>query len=51
MAIKKGILDAPHLNGSPGACGMIRTSFFDGANYDISSSGEIISEEERLAGL
>jgi hypothetical protein len=51
MAIKKGILDAPHLNGSPGACGMIRTSFFDGANYAISSSGEIISEEERLAGL
>ncbi len=51
MAIKKGILDAPHLEGAHGACGSIRTFFYNGANFAVSGKGEIISEKDRLDSL
>ncbi len=51
MAIKKGILDAPHLEGAHGACGRIRTFFYNGANFAVSGKGEIISEKDRLDSL
>jgi len=50
-SIQKGILDAPHLEGARGACGRIRTMFFNGACYAVDDCGNILGEEERLAGI
>jgi hypothetical protein len=48
LAIRKGILDAPHLQGKDCSCGTVRTMFFNGANYATDESGNILNEEERL---
>jgi hypothetical protein len=50
-AIKIGIMDAPHLEGVPGACGKIKTMFFDGANMPVDDCGNMIGEAERLKRL
>lgn len=47
-AIKKGILDAPHLCGVKAANGTIRTMFIDGKIVAIGENGEPVTEEERL---
>jgi hypothetical protein len=51
MSIKKGILDAPHLEGVSGACGKIKTMFFSGANVPVDDCGNMIGEAERLSKL
>jgi len=50
-AIRKGILDAPHLKGVKAAYGKSRTSFFNGANFAIDKNGVLLSEESRLESL
>lgn len=47
-AIKKGILDAPHLCGVKAAKGTIRTMFFEGKNLAVDENFKPISEKERL---
>ncbi len=47
-AIKKGILDAPHLAGVKAAKGTIRTMFFEGKNLAVDDDFNPVSEEERL---
>ena len=44
-------MDAPHLEGVGGACGKIKTMFFDGANIPVDNCGNMISESERLGRL
>lgn len=50
-AIRKGILDAPHLKGVAAARGEIMTGFRQGACVTIDSSGEMISERKRLKNI
>jgi hypothetical protein len=50
-AIKKGILDAPHLCGVKAAKGTIRTMFFEGKNLVVDESLKPISEKERLSKI
>ena len=50
-AIKKGILDAPHLAGAKAAKGTIRTMFFEGKNLAVDDDFNPISEEERLSKI
>ena len=51
-AIKKGIIDAPHLRGNKSAKGMVETRIIDGKCMAYSSNLErAISEEERLLEL
>lgn len=50
-AVKKGILDAPHLEGVKSACGKSRTMFFDGACFAVDDCGNVLSEEQRLKAL
>lgn len=50
-AIKKGILDAPHLCGVKAAKGTIRTMFFEGKNLAIDENYRAISEKERLGRI
>jgi hypothetical protein len=50
-AIKRGLMDAPHLEGVSGACGKIKTMFFDGANMPVDDCGNMITEAERLDRL
>ncbi len=50
-AIRKGILDAPHLKGVPAAKGKIVTGFIKGACVLIDDSGKILSEKERLKNI
>lgn len=47
-AIKKGILDAPHLAGTKAAKGTIKTMFFDGKNLAVDDNFNPLSEKERL---
>ncbi|MEA2016059.1 MAG: cobalamin B12-binding domain-containing protein [Actinomycetota bacterium] len=47
-AIKKGILDAPHLHGVKAAAGKVRTMFVRGKNVTIDGKGRQITEKERL---
>jgi hypothetical protein len=47
-AIKKGILDAPHLCGVKAANGTIRTMFVDGMITVIDENGRPVTEKERL---
>ena len=47
-AIKKGILDAPHLCGVKAASGTIRTMFIDGKIMAVNENGKPITEKERL---
>lgn len=50
-AIKKGILDAPHLQERNCACGKIKTMFFNGANVTIDDFGNILDEKKRLSEI
>ncbi|MGM0365837.1 MAG: methionine synthase, partial [Actinomycetota bacterium] len=50
-AIKLGILDAPHLEGTEAGCGKVRTMFVDGANMAVDSEGRILSEKDRLDAI
>jgi hypothetical protein len=47
-AIKKGILDAPHLCGVKAAKGTVRTKFFGGKNLAVDENLKPMSEKERL---
>jgi len=49
LAVKKGILDAPHLQNNPFARGEIQTSILNGACETIRNNGNPLPEEERLA--
>jgi hypothetical protein len=50
-AIKKGILDAPHLCGVKAAKGTIRTMFLEGKNLAVDENYRAISEKERLGKI
>ncbi len=50
-AIRKGILDAPHLVGVNCACGKIKTMFINGANVAVDDFGNILPEENRLRAI
>lgn len=50
-AIKKGILDAPHLCGIDAAKGTVRTMFFEGKNLAVDENLKPISEKERLSKI
>jgi hypothetical protein len=50
-AIKKGILDAPHLCGVKAAKGTIRTMFFEGKNLTVDENYRVISEKVRLSRI
>ncbi len=51
-AIRRGILDAPHLAGNPAAAGRVVTGIIDGAVRSLDpASGQPIGEEERLRCL
>jgi hypothetical protein len=50
-AIKKGVLDAPHLCGVKAAKGTIRTMFFDGKNLAVDENFKPISEKDRLSKI
>ncbi|HEY5500520.1 MAG TPA: hypothetical protein VIK09_00895, partial [Candidatus Humimicrobiaceae bacterium] len=51
MAIRTGILDAPHLKGVKAAFGKSHTRFFNGANFAVDKNNVILSEESRLESL
>ncbi|MDY6846279.1 MAG: cobalamin B12-binding domain-containing protein [Chloroflexota bacterium] len=51
QAVRVGILDAPHLKNNPFALGKIRTRIVEGASQAVNSSGESLSEEERISKL
>jgi len=51
MAIRTGILDAPHLKGVKAAFGKSHTMFFNGANFAVDKNNVILSEESRLESL
>jgi methylmalonyl-CoA mutase cobalamin-binding subunit len=50
-AIKKGILDAPHLCGVKAAKGTVRTMFFKGKNLAVDENFKPMSEKERLSRI
>lgn len=50
-AVRQGILDAPHLRGSPFARGRVQTRIIDGACLAVDDAGNPLPEEVRLAGL
>jgi len=50
-AVEVGLLDAPHLRGSPHACGRVRTLAIDGAIWAVDERGQPLSEEERVGGI
>jgi glutamate mutase epsilon subunit len=47
-AVEIGLLDAPHLQGNPHACGRVRTRIVDGANLPVDEHGKVLSEAERV---
>ena len=50
-AVKKGILDAPHLKNNPFACGKIQTRIIRGCCQAVNKKGEPITETQRLHNL
>jgi len=50
-AVRLGILDAPQLTGTGGACGKLKTAFINGANMPVDDCGRAVTEEERLSHL
>jgi len=52
LAIKTGLLDAPHLQGNPSACGKIVTSIVDGACVAVDPvTRKPIDEESRVTAI
>jgi len=47
-AVKTGIMDAPQLRNNPFACGKIDTRIIDGACVAVDSTGQLLSETDRL---
>ena len=47
-AVKRGILDAPHLKNNPFAPGTIQTQIINGACEAVNEKGEMINETKRL---
>jgi hypothetical protein len=47
-AVKRGILDAPHLKNNPFAPGTIQTRIINGACEAVDEKGEFINETKRL---
>lgn len=50
-AVRRGLLDAPHLAGNPWALGKVKTRIVEGVLYAVDEKGNVLSEEERLKGL
>jgi len=50
-AVRKGILDAPHLLGNPEALGKTQTRIVKGVLRCVDEKGKVITEKERLRGL
>jgi hypothetical protein len=50
-AVSIGILDAPHLRNNQFAKGKISTRIIDGACIAIDSTGQSISEEQRISEI
>ncbi|MGQ9746487.1 MAG: methionine synthase [Candidatus Caldatribacteriaceae bacterium] len=50
-AVRRGLFDAPHLQGNPEALGRVKTQIVEGVLRVVNEQGEIISERERLRGL
>jgi hypothetical protein len=50
-AVRRGILDAPHLLGNPEALGRTQTRVIKGVLRCVNEKGEIITEKERLRAL
>ncbi|MEN3186052.1 MAG: methionine synthase [Atribacterota bacterium] len=50
-AVRRGILDAPHLLGNPEALGRARTRVVRGVLRSVDEGGQLISERERLQKL
>ncbi|MGC8779124.1 MAG: methionine synthase, partial [Candidatus Caldatribacteriaceae bacterium] len=50
-AVRKGLLDAPHLWGNPEALGKARTKIVNGVLRPVDEEGRVISERERLRKL
>ncbi len=51
-AVKRGLLDAPHLAGNPEACGRVLTAVVGGASLTLDpATGAPLSERARLASL
>lgn len=48
-AVEVGLLDAPHLRGSPHACGRVRTGVHEGAIVALDDEGRPLREEKRVA--
>jgi len=52
LAVKVGLLDAPHLQGNPSACGKVVTSIVDGACVAVDPvTRKPVSEEARVASI
>lgn len=52
LAIKTGILDAPHLRGCPEACGALRTKIIDGACVTVDiRTGNALPEATRISKI
>lgn len=50
-AVTSGILDAPQLLNNPYGCGQVRTRILGGASVAVTSSGQPLTEADRLAAL
>jgi hypothetical protein len=51
-AVKRGVLDAPHLCGNPHAAGQVFTQMKDGACIAVDlETGKILTEKDRISGV
>ncbi len=50
-AVKRGIMDAPHLRNNRFARGEVRTAFKGGACVAVNEAGEAVGEKDRLGAL
>lgn len=50
-AVRRGLLDAPHLRGNPEARGEAKTRIVGGVLRSVDETGQVISERERLRRL
>ena len=51
LAVRIGLLDAPHLRGNPAARGQVRTRIVDGACRAVDEEGRPLPERVRIARL
>jgi hypothetical protein len=50
-AVEVGLLDAPHLQGNPHACGRVRTRAVEGAIVAVDEAGQPLAEPARVAAI